>query len=233
MERQGTRIKCEIPLTLISLDPAHPFSGPCLAILANPNGCAVRCNHSLEVGTAVQLEGLPSESLITARVVNCILLGPYEKVRILGLVLDRPGNVWGIKNPPQDWLPKSLSTISAIPKPLILCLEDNPTYLELRKKVLERDGYEVISVTTAFEAVKALRQLPICATVADHLLHGATGTQLARHMKKIKPQVPIILFSGAVPENLDGVDVYLNKGEPAGKFLDIVRGVVERYRTKN
>jgi CheY-like chemotaxis protein len=231
MEREGTRIKCEIPLTLISLDPTHPFSGPCLAILANPNGCAVRCNHSLNIGTTVRLEGLPTESVITARVVNCISLGPYEKVRILGLALDRPGNVWGIKNPPQDWSPQSLSTISAIPKPLILCLEDNPTYLALRKKVLERDGYEVISVTTVGEAVKALRQFPICTTVADHLLQGATGTQLARDMKKIKPQVPIILFSGAVPENLDGIDVYLNKGEPAAKFLEIVRAVVERYRS--
>lgn len=233
MERQGTRIKCEIPLTLISLDPAHPFSGPCLAILANPNGCAVRCTHSLEVGTAVQLEGLPTGTVITARVVNCISLGPYQRVTILGLALDRPGNVWGIKDPPQDWLPTCVSDISTIPKPLILCLEDNPTYLALRKKVLEHDGYEVISVSTAGEAVEALREYPISATVADHLLQGATGTQLARDMKKIKSHVPIILFSGAVPENLEDIDVYLNKAEPAAKFLDIVRGVVERYRIKN
>jgi CheY-like chemotaxis protein len=231
MERQGTRINCEIPLTLISLDPAHPFSGSCLAILANPNGCAVRCTHWLDVGTAVRLEGLPTGSVITARVVNCISLGPYEKVRILGLALDTPGNVWGIKNPPEDWSPKSPFTISHIPKPIILCLEDNPRYLALRKKVLERDGYEVISVTTVGEAVKVLHQFPICATVADHLLQGATGTHLARDMKKIKPHVPIILFSGAVPEHLDGVDVYLNKGEPAAKFLEIVRAVVERSRS--
>jgi len=116
-------------------------------------------------------------------------------------------------------------------QPLILCLEDNPKYLALRKKVLEHDGYEVISVTTVDEAVKALRQFPVRATIADHLLQGTTGAQLARDMKKIKPNVPIILFSGAVPENFDGVDVYLNKSEPAAKFLDIVRAVVERYRS--
>jgi CheY-like chemotaxis protein len=139
--------------------------------------------------------------------------------------------VWGIKNPPEDWSPKSFSTVSGTPKPLILCLEDNLKYLALRKKVLERDGYEVISVTTVSDAVKALHQFPICATIADHLLQGTTGTQLARDMKKIKPHVPIILFSGAVPENLDGVDVYLNKSEPAAKFLEIVRAAVERYRS--
>lgn len=193
----------------------------------NPNGCAVRYNHSLEVGTAVRLEGLPTDSVITARVINCIALGPFEKVRILGLVLDRPGNVWGIKNPPQDWSPKCVSTI-AVTKPLILCLEDNPTYLALRKKVLEREGYEVISVKTAGDAVKALREFPICVAIADHLLQGTAGAQLAREMKNIKPEVPVILFSGTVPEHFDGVDVYLNKSEPAAKFLDIVRAVVER-----
>jgi DNA-binding NtrC family response regulator len=89
----------------------------------------------------------------------------------------------------------------------------------------------ILSVTTVTEAVKALHQFPICVTIADHLLQGATGAQLARDMKKIKPQVPVILFSGAVLENLDGVDVYLNKSEPAAKFLEIVRAVVERYRS--
>ncbi len=94
MERHGTRIKCEIPLTLSSLNPAHPFSGPGLVILANPNGCAVRCNYSFRCGNG-------RADVITTEVVNYVSLGPYKKVRILGLALDRPGNVWGIKHPPQ------------------------------------------------------------------------------------------------------------------------------------
>jgi hypothetical protein len=32
------------------------------------------------------------------------------------------------------------------------------------------------------------------------MLHGTTGTELAKQMKKIKPDVPIILFSGAMPD---------------------------------
>jgi hypothetical protein len=35
--------------------------------------------------------------------VNSISLGEYEKVSLLGLALDEPGNVWGIKTPPEDW----------------------------------------------------------------------------------------------------------------------------------
>lgn len=116
-------------------------------------------------------------------------------------------------------------------QPLILCIEDSPIYLTLRKKVLEREGYGVIGVTTADEALKALRELPVCATIADHMLQGTTGAELAREMKKIKPDVPIILFSGSVPQSLTSVDVYVNKGEPTAKFLGIVRAVVQRYRS--
>ena len=116
-------------------------------------------------------------------------------------------------------------------RPLILCIEDSPTHLVLRKKVLEREGYDVIGVTTSEEALKTLREFPVCATIADHMLQGMTGAELAREMKKIKPNVPIILFSGTVPQSLNAVDVYVNKGEPTAKFLGIVRAVVQRSRT--
>jgi CheY-like chemotaxis protein len=114
-------------------------------------------------------------------------------------------------------------------KPVILCIEDEPIHLLLRKKVLERAGYTVIGVTTAEEAITALKEAPVCAVIADHMLQGTTGTELAREMKKIKPEVPTILFSGKIPEHLNDVDVYVNKGEPTATFLGIVRGVVQRF----
>ena len=131
----------------------------------------------------------------------------------------------------RDCLVSSLPKQNLPSRPLILCVEDSPTYLVLRKKVLEREGYEVFGVTTATEALEALREFPICATIADHMLQGSTGAELAREMKKIKPNVPVILFSGTVPQSLNAVDVYVNKGEPTAKFLGIVRAVVQRYRS--
>jgi DNA-binding NtrC family response regulator len=116
-------------------------------------------------------------------------------------------------------------------KPLILCIEDESMHLILRKKVLERDGYDVIGVTTATEALKAFSEAPVCAVIADHMLQGTTGTELAKEMKTIKPNVPIILFSGKAPEHLNDVDVYVNKGEPTEFFLGIVRDVVQRFRS--
>ena len=101
--RRGTRIPCEIPITLTSLGPAQPFSDQCLVILVNPQGCAVRFGRPLEIGATVRLQGLRAGMNVTARVVNCISMGKYEKLWLLGLALDEPGNVWGIQSPPDDW----------------------------------------------------------------------------------------------------------------------------------
>jgi hypothetical protein len=100
--RRGSRVSVEIPITLSGLDPAHPFSEPCITILVNPQGCGARFPRRLEIGAAVRLEGLPAGINVTARVVNCIAI---EKFWLLGLALDEPGNVWGIQSPPEDWTP--------------------------------------------------------------------------------------------------------------------------------
>ena len=102
-DRRGTRIDCKIEISLTSLDPAHPFSEPSQTLLVNPQGCAARFRRPLEVGAAVRLEGLPTGTVVTARVVNCIRIGKYARFWLLGLALDEPGNVWGIKTPPEDW----------------------------------------------------------------------------------------------------------------------------------
>src|SRR5579864_5961411 len=101
--RRCTRIPCEILIALFSLDSASPFSEHCLVILVNPQGCAARLGRPVEVGAAVRLEGLPSRTGVTARGVNCISLGEYEKSWLLGLALTEPGNVWGVEAPPEDW----------------------------------------------------------------------------------------------------------------------------------
>lgn len=94
--------------------------------------------------------------------------------------------------------------------------------------VLERNGYHVIAVLTADEALKALRSSPVALILLDQMLEGTTGTELAKEMKTIKPKGPIILLSGSVPEDLSCVDVYVRKGEPTEKFLALVRDIVQR-----
>jgi CheY-like chemotaxis protein len=132
--------------------------------------------------------------------------------------------------PPPKMFARTLGKALPLAKPLILCIEDDLIYLTLRKAVLEREGYDVIGLTSAAEALETLRESPVCCVIADHMLQGQTGTQLAQEMKNLKSEVPIILFSGTNPATLHDIDVYVNKGGPTATFLSIVRGVVDRFR---
>lgn len=112
-------------------------------------------------------------------------------------------------------------------RPLILYLERDPRALSIRKAVLEREGYRVIGVSRREDALQTLRDSPVSLTITDRLFSRDRPSELAPEMKKIKPDVPILLFSRTVPEHFDGIDVYVNQGEPTAEFLRIVRDVIE------
>jgi len=142
---------------------------------------------------------------------------------------------YSVKSPPiKSYMSYDLlSKFRPLPpvRPLILCIEDDSTCLMLRKTFLEQHGYDVIGASTAEEALKLLSEAPVCATITDHFLRGTNGVRLACEMKRTKPEVPIILYSGTVPTTRGKADVFVNKNEPAASFLRILAEVIERYRS--
>ena len=77
--------------------------------------------------------------------------------------------------------------------------------------------------------MEILREAPVCLVLSDHMLRGTTGTALAKEMKKIKPEVPILLYSGSAPETMQHIAGFINKSEPVPKFLRMIRDFVGRY----
>jgi hypothetical protein len=90
-------------VTVASTGSTPSFSESCRTLVVNPQGCGVRLSRPLPVGIVVRLEGLPGGNPVLARVGHCSSLGKYEKSWLVGLVLDEPGNVWGVQAPPEDW----------------------------------------------------------------------------------------------------------------------------------
>jgi DNA-binding NtrC family response regulator len=120
----------------------------------------------------------------------------------------------------------------AIPtgKPLILCVDDSESQLWLRGKVLERNGFSVLTASTASKALQWMRQAAVSLVLCDHMLGGTTGTELAAELKKIRPNVPVVLYSGAPPPTMQNVDCFILKGEPVESFLAMLRNLVNRSR---
>jgi len=120
------------------------------------------------------------------------------------------------------------SVVSFQRRLLILCVEDNKTHLRLRKAVLERKGYFVAGATNATQAMRLFRTSPVCLVLTDHFLRGTTGTRLAAKMKKLKPEVPIVLYSGSPPESMNNVDCFIRKGDSVEHFLSMISNLVQR-----
>lgn len=116
-----------------------------------------------------------------------------------------------------------------IGRALILCVDDNPTSLLLLNDILAQKGYAVLRASTAEESLGMLRETPVSLVIADHLLRGTTGAELAAQFKAVKPNVPVVLHSGTNPDSVRHVDAFIHKGEPVDTFVALIADLVSRF----
>ena len=106
---------------------------------------------------------------------------------------------------------------------LVLCVDDEVVGLRVRKILLERAGYQVLTAADGYSGLELFANEPIEAVVLDYSMPGMHGGEVARKMRQTKPDVPILLLSAYVglPDEVSSlVDVYMTKGEGAPALLD-------------
>ncbi len=106
---------------------------------------------------------------------------------------------------------------------LVLCVDDEVVGLQVRKMILERSGYTVLTAPNGAAALKVFAENPIEAVVLDYAMPGMDGAEVAALMRQQKPHVPILLLSAymALPKDVTGiVDIYMTKGEGAPMLLE-------------
>jgi CheY-like chemotaxis protein len=82
----------------------------------------------------------------------------------------------------------------------ILLLDDNAVQAATRQTILRRAGYFVIA---ALNPVRALEQFQsndfpaeIQLVITDHLMPGMTGAEFVRALRKLQPNLPVMVISG-------------------------------------
>jgi CheY-like chemotaxis protein len=118
-------------------------------------------------------------------------------------------------------------------KAVILCVDDEPNSLVLRKLVLEKAGYEVITANSAALALDVLTSRQVNLVLSDQLMPGQTGTELARQIKGRWPAIPVILISGVneIPVDADIADLFMSKVEGPVTMCRNVNDVLVKYRS--
>jgi CheY-like chemotaxis protein len=99
---------------------------------------------------------------------------------------------------------------------LVLCVDDELIGLKVRKLLLERAGYRVLTAHNGSAGLEIFSKEPIEAVVLDYSMPGMNGAEVAIKMRQTKPHIPILLLSayiGLPSEVLSIVDTYMTKGE--------------------
>ena len=99
---------------------------------------------------------------------------------------------------------------------LVLCVDDERIGLQVRKILLERAGYRVLTAPDGSAGLELFSNEPVEAVVLDYSMPGMNGGEVALKMRQAKPHIPILLLSayiGLPSEVLSTVDMYMTKGE--------------------
>jgi DNA-binding NtrC family response regulator len=113
----------------------------------------------------------------------------------------------------------------------VLCIDDRPQVLKLRKSTLESQGYCVKLALSGYTAMKKLEDTGVDAVLLEYRHEGLDAEAVACHIKQRFPNLPIILLSAYsdIPEQILWlVDEYVMKGELPERLVRTIERVTYR-----
>jgi CheY-like chemotaxis protein len=113
----------------------------------------------------------------------------------------------------------------------VLCIDDIPQALELRKATLESHGYCVEIASSGHSAMKILERASVTAVLLEYKHEGMDAEAVVCHIKQQFPALPVILLSAysELPERMLWlVDEYVKKSELAEGLVRIIEGAIRR-----
>ena len=110
----------------------------------------------------------------------------------------------------------------------VLCIDDRPLSLELRKSALASHGFCIKAASNGYDAMKLLEQTTVDAIFLEYTQEGMDSEAVAYQIKQRFPNVPIIMLlaNTDIPERvLWLVDEYVMNSELPGGLPRAVQRV--------
>lgn len=115
-------------------------------------------------------------------------------------------------------------------RPVILCIDDEDLGLEIRKMVLEREGFTVLTAKDGQSGISVFDTEQIDAVVLDYAMPGMDGGKVAAILRQRRPDIPIMMLSAyvALPEEVMRViSISATKGDGAFTLVDKLKGLLQ------
>lgn len=116
----------------------------------------------------------------------------------------------------------------------ILCVDDEPIGLKVRKLLLERRGYAVETAPDGVSAIELLKHSPFDLVLLDYYMPAMNGGEVARRMRQVRPTARIVMLSAYVSlpeEALQHVDASITKGIHPEALLESIGKLISANHT--
>jgi PAS domain S-box-containing protein len=132
--------------------------------------------------------------------------------------------------------PERSPTTSAHTGETILLVEDEAVVRDLVRQILQGIGYTVLEAASGEEALRRCRQHHgrLHLLLADIVLSGISGPEVAKHLAPSHPEMQILYMSGYAQDTLarygalEGHSLYLQKPFTAEGLASMVRELLDR-----
>jgi DNA-binding NtrC family response regulator len=115
----------------------------------------------------------------------------------------------------------------------ILCIDDDEQSLKVRGILLESMGYRVLTEPDAERGLRTFEKHDFDAVIMDYQMPGMSGGDAAVEMKKLRPEVPVLIMSALpwLPDNAprEAIDDFIQKGEPLGVLTDRLEHAIAEH----
>lgn len=108
----------------------------------------------------------------------------------------------------------------------LLCIHRDPAQLNM----LQQSGYDLVTATTGHDGLRLFMSRPVDAIVLDYHLGLLDGGVVAAEIKKVKPEVPIVLLAADLDlpaSTLNSVDALVAKSDGPDSLLATIRLVLD------
>jgi DNA-binding NtrC family response regulator len=115
-------------------------------------------------------------------------------------------------------------------KRLILCIADDQAILRYEQALLERAGYAVLTAGSAQQALRLVTMCECDAVLLEYDMLDLSGDEVAFQIKRLDPELTIILLSGneVPPHALVLVDAVVQKLEASRQLLPMIAELCAR-----
>jgi DNA-binding NtrC family response regulator len=116
--------------------------------------------------------------------------------------------------------------------PIVLFVDGDASILIALTRALRRDCIDIRATTSPHEALEIAMNEEVAVFVYDWLLPEMSGTELAQRIRCLRPNVELILSSGAGDSDGNAVFAMVSKASPIGGMRAAVSGAIECYYSR-